>query len=108
MKLQGICLARTVIRSFTNRLVLMKDTPSWKSVWGQAVAREMVGPTGLVVSMEIDPVTLRFGQANLERAGHRAQDGRAVDPSAESASVCRHRAVLHGARGRGLWRLVAR
>jgi len=53
-------------------MVLMKDTPSWKSVWGQAVAREVVGPTGLVVSMEIDPVTLRFGQANLERAGHRA------------------------------------
>ncbi len=40
------------------------------SGYGAAVAREVVGPTGLVVSVEIDPVTLRFGQANLERAGY--------------------------------------
>jgi protein-L-isoaspartate(D-aspartate) O-methyltransferase len=29
-----------------------------------------VGPTGLVVSIEIDPVTYEFGKTNLERAGY--------------------------------------
>jgi len=40
------------------------------SGYGAAVAREVVGPTGLVVSIEIDPVTYGFGKANLERAGY--------------------------------------
>ncbi|HLZ32666.1 MAG TPA: protein-L-isoaspartate O-methyltransferase [Nitrospira sp.] len=40
------------------------------SGYGAAVAREVVGPTGLVVSIEIDPVTYEFGRANLERAGY--------------------------------------
>ena len=40
------------------------------SGYGAAVAREVVGPTGLVVSIEIDPVTYAFGKANLERAGY--------------------------------------
>lgn len=40
------------------------------SGYGAAVAREVVGPTGLVVSIEIDPVTYEFGKANLERAGY--------------------------------------
>jgi protein-L-isoaspartate(D-aspartate) O-methyltransferase len=40
------------------------------SGYGAAVAREVVGPTGLVVSIEIDLVTYDFGKANLERAGY--------------------------------------
>jgi len=40
------------------------------SGYGAAVAQEVVGPTGLVVSIEIDPVTYEFGKANLERAGY--------------------------------------
>ncbi len=40
------------------------------SGYGAAVAREVVGPTGLVVSIEIDPVTYEFGKMNLERAGY--------------------------------------
>jgi protein-L-isoaspartate(D-aspartate) O-methyltransferase len=46
------------------------------SGYGAAVAREVVGPTGLVVSIEIDPVTYEFGKTNLERAGY--QDVRVV------------------------------
>jgi protein-L-isoaspartate(D-aspartate) O-methyltransferase len=41
------------------------------SGYGSAVAREVVGPAGLVVSMEIDPVTHAFARANLEKAGYR-------------------------------------
>ncbi len=41
------------------------------SGYGAAVAREVVGPDGLVVSMELDPVTYAFGKTNLERAGYR-------------------------------------
>jgi protein-L-isoaspartate(D-aspartate) O-methyltransferase len=41
------------------------------SGYGAAVAREVVGPTGLVVSIEIDPVTYEFGKANLARVGYR-------------------------------------
>ncbi len=41
------------------------------SGYGTALAREIVGPEGLVVSVEIDPVTLAFGRQNLERAGYR-------------------------------------
>jgi len=40
------------------------------SGYGAAVAREVVGPEGLVVSVEIDPVTYEFARANLERAGY--------------------------------------
>lgn len=41
------------------------------SGYGAAIAREVVGPEGLVVSIEIDPLTYDFGKANLERAGYR-------------------------------------
>lgn len=40
------------------------------SGYGVAVAREVVGPTGLVLSIEIDPVTYEFGKTNLERGGY--------------------------------------
>ncbi len=40
------------------------------SGYGAAVAREVVGPDGLVVSIEIDPVTLEFARRNLEKAGY--------------------------------------
>ena len=40
------------------------------SGYGAALAREVVGPQGLVVSVEIDPVTFAFAKANLERAGY--------------------------------------
>lgn len=40
------------------------------SGYGTALAREIVGPDGLVVSIEMDPVTLSFARGNLERAGH--------------------------------------
>jgi len=41
------------------------------SGYGTALAREIVGPEGLVVSVEIDPVTLAFARQNLERTGDR-------------------------------------
>jgi protein-L-isoaspartate(D-aspartate) O-methyltransferase len=40
------------------------------SGFGAAVAREVVGSEGLVVSVEIDSQTLEFGRSNLERAGY--------------------------------------
>ena len=40
------------------------------SGYGAAVAREVVGPDGLVVSVEIDPATLEFGKRNLENVGY--------------------------------------
>lgn len=40
------------------------------SGYGVAVAREVVGNEGLVVSVEIDPETHRFARANLERLGY--------------------------------------
>jgi protein-L-isoaspartate(D-aspartate) O-methyltransferase len=40
------------------------------SGYGAAVAREIVGSAGLVVSVEIDPLTLAFGRENLEREGY--------------------------------------
>jgi protein-L-isoaspartate(D-aspartate) O-methyltransferase len=40
------------------------------SGYGAAIAREVVGHEGLVVSVELDPVTLDFARANLERAGY--------------------------------------
>lgn len=41
------------------------------SGYGAAVAREVVGTEGLVVGLEIDPLTFEFARANLERAGYR-------------------------------------
>jgi protein-L-isoaspartate(D-aspartate) O-methyltransferase len=40
------------------------------SGYGAAVAREVVGQDGLVVTVEIDPVTLAFARENLEQAGY--------------------------------------
>jgi len=40
------------------------------SGYGAAVASEVVGPGGLVVSVEIDPLTLEFARSNLEKAGY--------------------------------------
>lgn len=40
------------------------------SGYGAALAREIVGPDGLVVSVEIDPVTCEFARTNLERTGY--------------------------------------
>lgn len=40
------------------------------SGYGAAVAREVVGPGGLVVSVEIDPMTLGYAKGNLDRAGY--------------------------------------
>jgi len=40
------------------------------SGYGSAVAREVVGSRGQVVSIEIDPVTFAFAKRNLERAGY--------------------------------------
>ncbi len=39
------------------------------SGYGTALAREVVGPGGLVVAVDIDPATLAFGRQNLQRAG---------------------------------------
>ena len=41
------------------------------SGYGAALARELVGESGLVVSVEINEITYRFAQANLERTGYR-------------------------------------
>ena len=40
------------------------------SGYGAAVAREVVGSEGFVVSVEIDPLTFDYAQGNLERAGY--------------------------------------
>jgi protein-L-isoaspartate(D-aspartate) O-methyltransferase len=40
------------------------------SGYGTAVAREVVGPDGLVVSVEIDSSTFEFARRNLENAGY--------------------------------------
>ena len=40
------------------------------SGYGAAVAREVVGAEGLVVSIEIDPTTFEFAKRNLELAGY--------------------------------------
>ncbi|MEW6163241.1 MAG: protein-L-isoaspartate O-methyltransferase [Nitrospirota bacterium] len=40
------------------------------SGYGAALAREIVGPDGLVVSIEIDPLTFEFARKNLEKAGY--------------------------------------
>ncbi len=40
------------------------------SGYGTAIAREIVGSEGLVVSIDIDPVTFEFARENLEVAGY--------------------------------------
>lgn len=40
------------------------------SGYGTALAREVVGDSGLVVSVEIDSLTFAYGKNNLERAGY--------------------------------------
>jgi protein-L-isoaspartate(D-aspartate) O-methyltransferase len=40
------------------------------SGYGTALAREIVGPKGLVVSVEIDPLTFEFARKNLENEGY--------------------------------------
>lgn len=40
------------------------------SGYGTALAREIVGPDGLVVSVEIDPLTFQFAKDNIENAGY--------------------------------------
>ena len=40
------------------------------SGYGAALAREIVGPDGLVVSVEIDPLTFEFAGNNLKNAGY--------------------------------------
>jgi protein-L-isoaspartate(D-aspartate) O-methyltransferase len=41
------------------------------SGYGTALAREIVGNSGLAVAVEIDPETFEFAKMNLERAGYR-------------------------------------
>jgi protein-L-isoaspartate(D-aspartate) O-methyltransferase len=40
------------------------------SGYGTSLAREVVGPKGLVVAIEIDPATLAFARKTLNRAGY--------------------------------------
>ena len=40
------------------------------SGYGAAIARELVGPDGLVVAIEINPNTYRFAEKNLKDAGY--------------------------------------
>lgn len=40
------------------------------SGYGTALAREIVGPEGMVVSIEIDPLTFEYAGKNLEREGY--------------------------------------
>ncbi len=40
------------------------------SGYGAAIARELVGPEGLVVTVEINPETHRFAEKNLREAGY--------------------------------------
>jgi protein-L-isoaspartate(D-aspartate) O-methyltransferase len=40
------------------------------SGYGTALAREVVGPLGLVVAIDIDATTLAFARENLDRAGY--------------------------------------
>jgi protein-L-isoaspartate(D-aspartate) O-methyltransferase len=40
------------------------------SGYGVAIAREVVGPKGLAISIEIDPLTLEYAKMNLEKAGY--------------------------------------
>ena len=40
------------------------------SGYGTAIAREIVGPKGLVISVEIDPLTFEFARKNLKSEGY--------------------------------------
>lgn len=40
------------------------------SGYGAALARELVGPEGLIVSIEINPTTYNFARENLKRTGY--------------------------------------
>ncbi len=40
------------------------------SGYGTALSREIVGSDGLIVSIEIDPLTFEFAKKNLENAGY--------------------------------------
>jgi protein-L-isoaspartate(D-aspartate) O-methyltransferase len=40
------------------------------SGYGTSLAREVVGPDGLVVAIDIDATTFAFARENLERAGY--------------------------------------
>jgi protein-L-isoaspartate(D-aspartate) O-methyltransferase len=40
------------------------------SGYGAALAREVVGPEGLVVSIDIDPLTFEFARENLQNGGY--------------------------------------
>lgn len=41
------------------------------SGYGTAIAREVVGDEGLVVAMDIDPLTFEYARTNLEKAGYK-------------------------------------
>ena len=41
------------------------------SGYGAAIAREVVGSDGLVVSIDIDPLTFEFARKNLENSGYK-------------------------------------
>jgi protein-L-isoaspartate(D-aspartate) O-methyltransferase len=41
------------------------------SGYGTAIAREVVGDEGLVVAMDIDPLTFEYAKNNLEKGGYR-------------------------------------
>ena len=64
------------------------------SGYGAALAREIVGSTGLVVSIEIDAVTYEFARANLLRAGYtdivlvQADGGLGYPPLAPYDRIC--------------------
>jgi protein-L-isoaspartate O-methyltransferase len=46
------------------------------SGYGTALAREVVGPRGMVVAIDIDQATLAFARKNLERGGVRRRHPR--------------------------------
>jgi protein-L-isoaspartate(D-aspartate) O-methyltransferase len=64
------------------------------SGYGTALAREVVGAEGLVVSVEIDPLTFAFAEANLRRAGYSdivlvlGDGGRGYPPEAPYDRIC--------------------
>lgn len=67
--------ARTATRCFCEPLGLDRGQRFLEigtgSGYGAAVAREVVGDDGLVVSIEIDPLTHEYAQRNLTHAGYR-------------------------------------
>jgi protein-L-isoaspartate(D-aspartate) O-methyltransferase len=64
------------------------------SGYGTALAREIVGEQGLVVSVEIDPVTFAFAKGKLEAAGYRdlvlvkGDGGRGFEERAPYDRIC--------------------